>query len=478
VYTSVSSLFEKLTGKESLTWKTRGEDGEARSFSDLPNKEHIHVYHGGVNTDEGYATPFHTDNGILLLITPFQEHPLQVRSIGGQLIDTSSLDDSAVLILIARALPEWLLRGTREGKEFRPAPHAVKTLGNQIRHRTIFARMMVAPLDAIPASSYSAKLEFSKIFFNQPTSQGDLCLAGEEEKEFLQSRVPRAADSHQGHEGHQMEGMQMNHANHNMNNTEKAFKDLKDDECTDPATAYCWMGCLDLPTCPGQDKFVCTNKDSSNCCTDPADENTGKCADMDPTCTWKCDESTPEPVHSSHSEDPTTAHQQATTTSKTPPKERFCIPGSGTDMYMSGFEISGQPDNPCIILFIKTWVLDTRVKFLFGCLGCILLGIFVEGLLCFRRLLQSRKILRLMSSPLRRGSIIVLFGFNIAAGYLAMLVAMTYSVELFICMVVGLVMGHAIFNTSAPIGESVDPCCASQVIGTSNHSQSSDTSHM
>ena len=64
-----------------------------------------------------------------------------------------------------------------------------------------------------------------------------------------------------------------------------------------------------------------------------------------------------------------------------------------------------------------------------------------------------------------------------------MLVAMPYSVELFICMVIGLVMGHAIFNTGntydmspdlilhfseAAVGESVDPCCASQAIGHTN----------
>ena len=60
---------------------------------------------------------------------------------------------------------------------------------------------------------------------------------------------------------------------------------------------------------------------------------------------------------------------------------------------------------------------------------------------------------------------------------------MTYSVELFICMVIGLVLGHAIFNTGndcnmspgfifcfseAAVGESVDPCCASQAIGHTN----------
>ena len=56
---------------------------------------------------------------------------------------------------------------------------------------------------------------------------------------------------------------------------------------------------------------------------------------------------------------------------------------------------------------------------------------------------------------------------------------MTYSVELFICMILGLVIGHGIFNTGqsnssshvlsllipgAAVGESVDPCCASQAV--------------
>ena len=53
-------------------------------------------------------------------------------------------------------------------------------------------------------------------------------------------------------------------------------------------------------------------------------------------------------------------------------------------------------------------------------------------------------------------------------GYLAMLVAMTYSVELFLCVVAGLVIGHGAFNLGTPVGETVDPCCASQNIATKN----------
>jgi len=146
---------------------------------------------------------------------------------------------------------------------------------------------------------------------------------------------------------------------------------------------------------------------------------------------------------------------------------KFCN-GQGTDMYMQGFTASGNDKDACVILLFKSWVLDTRTKFGFGCVGVILLGIAIEGMLCLRRELQSRKILLRISGVARRVLIVVLFTLNIASGYLAMLVAMTYSVELFICMVVGLVVGHAIFNTGAAVGESVDPCCASQAISHTN----------
>ena len=55
---------------------------------------------------------------------------------------------------------------------------------------------------------------------------------------------------------------------------------------------------------------------------------------------------------------------------------------------------------------------------------------------------------------------ISLFGLNLGLGYLAMLVAMTYSLELFACVVLGLMIGHAVFNVKQAVGESIDPCCA------------------
>ena len=47
-------------------------------------QEHIHTYEKGEEEEklrgkENFAAPFHVDNGVLLLITPFNQHPLQVE---------------------------------------------------------------------------------------------------------------------------------------------------------------------------------------------------------------------------------------------------------------------------------------------------------------------------------------------------------------------------------------------------------------
>ena len=71
-------------------------------------------------------------------------------------------------------------------------------------------------------------------------------------------------------------------------------------------------------------------------------------------------------------------------------------------------------------------------------------------------------------------AILSIFALSLMLGYLAMLVAMTYSVELFLCVVAGLVIGHGAFNLGTPVGETVDPCCASQNIATKNTAAKSE----
>merc|ERR1712200_69256 len=188
IFQSLADVFEDITDKDSLSWIDQ--NGASKHFSQLSRKEHIHVYEPTESdTDNKYAAPFHTDNGVLLMITPFKEHPLQVKSKGGKILDTSSFGNSDLLVIIARALPEWLLRGSRMAGQFHAGSHAVPKLSHELKTRTVFARMMVAPLEALPASPDVQKVPFSDVFFNKIT-QNDLCKTTNFQKDFL-SRVPR-----------------------------------------------------------------------------------------------------------------------------------------------------------------------------------------------------------------------------------------------------------------------------------------------
>ena len=92
-----------------------------------------------------YAAPFHTDSGLLLLLTTFKQHPLVLKDRHGRLINTDSLDESSVIVILASALPDWLLKGSKSSQSFFASPHAVPSLDGALQSRSVFARMKVSP---------------------------------------------------------------------------------------------------------------------------------------------------------------------------------------------------------------------------------------------------------------------------------------------------------------------------------------------
>lgn len=439
----ISEVIMNISGENETDWFSKESPEIAQNFASINYKEHIHVYNNNKPDDtvhSTYAAPYHIDSGLLLFITPFQEHPLEIKKQNNEVIKTDNIQHNSVIVIIASALPNWLLKGKHSSSKFFPAPHAVPSLGSSISSRTVFARMKVVPDTATPA-------QFSQ-HHHSPVLFRDFFMSGAGSKEPQNEAVslcPVASES-------LPVPMPL----------EQEWSQLKKIEC-DTNEAFCWMNCLDLPRDTCHDSVVCLNRDQHQCCTDTITEN---CANMDNSCRWQCGNSTnADKKHSSHIVQKKVKEDD----------DKFCN-GAGTDMYMQGFQTSGNSKDVCVILLFSAWTLDTRTKFVFGCIGVVILGIAIEAMLCFRRKLQKRKILLRLSGLHRRVAIIALFGVNIASGYFAMLVAMTYSVELFICMIVGLVIGHGIFNTGAVVGESVDPCCASQAI--SNDSNNDEASIM
>jgi hypothetical protein len=150
----------------------------------------------------------------------------------------------------------------------------------------------------------------------------------------------------------------------------------------------------------------------------------------------------------------------------------FCV-GKGTTMFMQGFTAmkppAGNDDDvvDCVNLLFESWTLDSRVKFGFACVGVFLLAALTQAVPLLRT-----ACLRLPESYLRALTLTVLFGVDKTVGYFVMLVAMTYSSELFAMICLGLTAGFVAFHLLSGEPERAkwgDACCDDDAVwGTTN----------
>lgn len=83
-------------------------------------------------------------------------------------------------------------------------------------------------------------------------------------------------------------------------------------------------------------------------------------------------------------------------------------------------------------------------KFAAACIGCILVGILTEAFTTLRR--RARDVLRSKPELLQKFMHCVLYASHLVFSYFCMLIAMTYQVELFVCVIAGLAIGHGLFH--------------------------------
>ncbi len=135
-------------------------------------------------------------------------------------------------------------------------------------------------------------------------------------------------------------------------------------------------------------------------------------------------------------------------------------------MYMQGFTsvaTAGAESTACLTFLLPAWVLDGRAKYSAACLASLLMGVLVHFLSKVRHDLvcKSRAQAPSARSLLSRATLLALHGAQVLLGYFLMLIAMTYSVELFAMVWVGLTVGYGVFNLqSTPDLNSTDPCCS------------------
>ena len=93
----VNDIIEVVVGNE-LRYKV---EKTVYDLLESPIKEHIHTYtkgpHTKSNTDNEYMVPFHVDNGLYLMITPYPGHGLKIKTSSGTIVDTDSIESDSIL---------------------------------------------------------------------------------------------------------------------------------------------------------------------------------------------------------------------------------------------------------------------------------------------------------------------------------------------------------------------------------------------
>ncbi|CAM9548268.1 unnamed protein product, partial [Ectocarpus fasciculatus] len=124
----------------------------------------------------------------------------------------------------------------------------------------------------------------------------------------------------------------------------------------------------------------------------------------------------------------------------------FCY-GAGTSMFMTGFVSVATEDKgttACVNLFFDSWTLDSKAKYVVGCLGIFFLAIFFEYMKVLKRQLMALRVVKRAPEYARDILTVLFYGGQLTISYFLMLAAMTYSTELFCAMISGLTVGYAL----------------------------------
>ena len=92
----VNDIIEVVVGNE-LRYKV---EKTVYDLLESPIKEHIHTYTKGPHTKSKgneYMVPFHVDNGLYLMITPYPGHGLKIKTSSGTIVDTDSIESDSIL---------------------------------------------------------------------------------------------------------------------------------------------------------------------------------------------------------------------------------------------------------------------------------------------------------------------------------------------------------------------------------------------
>ncbi len=408
------------------------------SFTDLiahgEHLEHLHAYYSADKASKAQASSaatldYHVDAGMMIAMTTGYYSNAEASPQSGlymKLIDGSRVkaeaDDDALILLMGEGAAKWL--NPVFGKPFRALPHALIAdlpVGGGAS-RSWYGKMYLPPADAvIPETQGMSFKQFHQVESDHSSVLNKV--TQETDQSSLQELLPAACGGEVG----------------------RRYLLAMTEACPSNQI-WCWAQCMDVGDLPCGNDAVCWDSHANvisngdnHCMT--AGVPGGYCY---PVC-------------------PNTTLSNSTYSG-------YCY-GEGTSMFMQGFVSivsEGTGNTECVNLLFQEWTLDSQIKYGFACFGVFVMCFAIQFMTKFRSthvdsflspMFQGSKATAAYYPLIKRTVNTILFGVQITLSYFAMLVAMTYSVELFCMVCVGLTAGYAVFHSESSKGQISDPCC-------------------
>jgi hypothetical protein len=423
-------------------------------FSDGRHLEHLHSYLSPTTASDPSSAAstssvqetmqMHVDAGLFIgMTTGFYSGPPSAQA--GLYLQLPNRDtrvrvevqEDALIVLAGEGARSWLTPVL--GTAIRAAPHAlVAGLEPRVSQqdgtaatpmtRSWYGKMFLPPADAlIPSGNNGEKMRFEEfIVLQSRMSVAKATAAASASSSSRSASASTSAASETLHKqllpsacGNSYESLALNVA-----------EDCGANEI------WCWARCMSTANldCSSDEYLACYDKQSHTVvsgddhCMGGNDDSTGGIY-CQPTCVLN------------------------TTDVQTGSSSQFCY-GKGTTMFMQGFQaqkLTSEDDTTsCVTLLFQDWTLDSRVKFAFACLGVFLLSALTQAVPLMRKHIIQRfspnSAGLLKDKRVRDLLLALLFGIDKTIGYFVMLVAMTYSVELFTMICLGITAGFIYFH--------------------------------
>ena len=446
--------------------------------------EHFHVYTNqnddttssalNNNSQQGknMAWDWHTDAGLFLVFVPawdcngnIDEHEnvddsFYYRDTNGDTVRAKFQGSNTAIVMLGQGAQDWLdipsqnhSPSQQQQTLLRATTHSVRwsdrqpMLGtaNQLSHQTIpqqrrswYGMMNLVPESALiyggktlrevkqslsmahqHKANYQPSLEFSENNENMSLGCGSVAapkhgVGGNDERNDLELEPATTTSRRRRH-------LEMQDAS----------------MCNNVTNFFCWMTCMDIPKIQEAPLFL--EAGYSLYCLDKATlKSTGKLAVAHEACVdvhnMGCVGEWEKTVLGVPSIEINITALESSVELEYP----FCY--SGTTMYMEGFQ--WVQSSTCVILLFPSWVLNSAWKYALATIGTIFLAIGLEKFIQQRRKAMARMeegMSRLFASA-------VFYAVQLSMGYILMLIIMIYSGVLFLAVILGLVIGHILFN--------------------------------